>query len=199
MCHRIVPLSMAELQEALQMLRASGRARVPQHELTTRVDAYPGAQVPIIVPDAGGAFDAALFTWGFDGPPTSRSGLVFNTRIETALTQAQTGRGMWADAIVRGRCLVPVRAFYERWTVLPSRRREQVAFTYPGHQVFLLAGVCQKDRFSVVTTVPNASVASVHNRMPLVLGPGESSVWLGPDFARLADRSSIALASQVEA
>lgn len=51
---------------------------------------------------------------------------------------------------------------------------------------------------SIVTTAPNASVAHVHDRMPLVLGPGESGVWLGPDFDRLADRSAIQLAAEPE-
>lgn len=35
-------------------------------------------------------------------------------------------------------------------------------------------------------------------RMPLVLGPGESGVWLGPDFARFADRSAIQLTAEPE-
>ena len=56
-----------------------------------------------------------------------------------------------------------------------------------------MAGICEAGRFSVVTTAPNKDVSPVHNRMPLVLGPGESSLWLGSDFARLADRSGIAL------
>ncbi|MDD6565675.1 MAG: SOS response-associated peptidase family protein, partial [Parafannyhessea umbonata] len=72
-------------------------------------------------------------------------------------------------------------------------RRPQVAFQLAGHRIFLIACVRQGERFSVVTTEPNASVASVHNRMPLVLGPGESSVWLGNDWPSLADRSAIQL------
>ena len=69
----------------------------------------------------------------------------------------------------------------------------QVRFNYPGHQVYLLAGIWQNDRCSVITTEPNASVAPLHSRMPLVLAPGESSIWLGPDFSSLADRSRIVL------
>jgi putative SOS response-associated peptidase YedK len=63
----------------------------------------------------------------------------------------------------------------------------------PGHRVFLLAGVQQAGRFSVVTTAPNASVAPLHSRMPLVLAPGESRIWLSDDYARLADRSALTL------
>jgi len=56
--------------------------------------------------------------------------------------------------------------------------------------------VREGDRFSIVTTRPNASVAPIHDRMPLVLGPGESSVWLGPGFAALADRNQTTLLSR---
>jgi putative SOS response-associated peptidase YedK len=199
MCHRITPLLMAELREALEELRASGHARVPVPEPDVAVpDAYPGSSVPLIVVDSWGQLEPTELSWGFRQPMGGSSKLVFNTRIETALSQARSGRGLWSQPILHGRCLVPVRGFYESWTKAPPRRGAQVRFTYPGHRVFLLAGVWQENRFSVVTTEPNPSVVSVHSRMPLVLGPGESSIWLGPDFASLADRSRIALASEFD-
>ena len=109
---------------------------------------------------------------------------------------------MWAKAIAQGRCLVPVRAFYEGHMTekTESERtgrpvRQLYMFRLPGARAFLLAAVREGDRFSIVTTKPNASVAPVHDRMPLVLGPGESGVWLGPDFATLADRNQITLLS----
>ena len=74
--------------------------------------------------------------------------------------------------------------------------RRQYRFRLPGARAFLLAGIYEDGCLSIVTVEPNASVAPVHNRMPLVLGPGESSVWLGPDFERLANRDGIDL--QVE-
>lgn len=105
----------------------------------------------------------------------------------------------------RARCLVPIRAFYEahasetiasEGTGKPVRR--QYRFRMPGAGAFLLAGVQHEGRLSIVTTAPNADVAPVHDRMPLALGPGESGVWLGPDFARLADRSGIQLETEPE-
>lgn len=201
MCHRVSPLLIAELKAALAELEASGHARVPRRDPDAVVpDAYPGKQLPLMLPDETGRLEALELVWGFDNPAPTGGKFVFNTRLETALSQARSGRGLWAAAIAHGRCLVPVRGFYERWTQAGSAqdRRRDVRFSYPGHQVFLLAGVCAGERVSIMTTQPNASVAAVHNRMPLVLGPGESSVWLGPDYARLADRSGIALARAVE-
>lgn len=76
--------------------------------------------------------------------------------------------------------------------------RPPATFRLPGARAFLLAAVREGNRFSTVTTRPNASVAHVHNRMPLVLGPGESSVWLGPDFANLSNRDAIRLSAVAE-
>lgn len=199
MCHRISPLVIEELRAALGDLRANGHARVPQRDPSTAVpDVYPGRQLPLFVPNKEGELEPVTLTWGFDAPFGKGSKLVFNTRIETALAQARDGRGLWAEPITLGRCLVPVRGFYEHWTASPERRRTQVRFTLPGYRTFLLAGIYQDDRLSVVTTAPNASMASIHNRMPLVLGPGESHIWLGPDYAQLADRSGIVLEATPE-
>lgn len=208
MCHRMSPLLLAELEEALEELHRTGHARVPRRDSGVQVpDAYPGTQVPLLVPDGDGNLVPAELAWGF---PTERGGhrrLVFNTRIETALGQGRSGRGLWAQAIREGRCLVPVRGFYERWTeprpLAPGQggtaaQVPEVRFELEGHRCFLLAGVESGGRFSVVTTQPNAAVARVHDRMPLVLGPGESRVWLGPDFASLADRSSVRLVTEIE-
>lgn len=146
----------------------------------------------------------ARLTWGF--PLDGRPNAVFNTRIESALEQLRLGRrDMWAKAIAQGRCLVPVRAFYEghmtervesEKTDMPVRR--QYLFRLPGARMFLLAAVRESDWISIVTTRPNTSVAPAHDRMPLVLGPGKSSAWLGPEFAQLAERSSVTLISTLE-
>jgi putative SOS response-associated peptidase YedK len=208
------PLLFAELEEALRELRNTGKAHVPRRNADIFVpDVFPGADVPLFVPEADGSLAATELTWGVPGAgggqSSGHSKLIFNTRIETALSQARSGRGLWAQPILEGRCLVPVRGFYESWTQpdpdaptpqkgrRPARR--QVRFNLTGYGIFLLACVRTEDRFSVVTTVPNAEVGRVHNRMPLVLGPGESRIWLGPEFASLADRSGIRLDAQVEA
>ena len=204
MCVRMCPLTVDEAQAVLDARTTPGAHAICYVERPDPArDARPGSLVPVYIPKDGGLAVARL-TWGFelDGKPNA----VFNTRIESALEQLRPGgRGMWAKAIAEGRCLVPVRAFYESHatekvasekTGRPVRR--QYLFRLPGARAFLLAAVREGARFSVVTTAPNASVAPVHDRMPRVLGPGESGMWLGPGFAGLADRSGIALTSEPE-
>ncbi len=204
-CTRMIPLTYDEAAAALDAREHTGRARVAHRdEFDPIYDAYPGSEVPAYGMDGDGRLATVKLTWGF--ALEGRCAAVYNTRIETALDQLRRGRrGMWADAIARGRCLVPVRAFYESHgseTFLSEKAgklvRRQYRFRLPGAGAFLLAGVQHEGLLSIVTTTPNADVAPVHDRMPLVLGPGESGVWLGPDFARLADRSGIRLAIEPE-
>lgn len=205
MCTRMIPLTYDEAAAALDSREHTGRARITRRdEFDPVYDAYPGSEVPAYVMDGNGRLVTVKLTWGF--ALEGRRAAVYNTRIETALDQLRRGRrGMWADAIAKGRCLVPVRAFYESHateTVASERTgrpvRRQYRFRLPGAGAFQLAGVQHEGQLSIATTAPNADVAPVHDRMPLVLGPGESGVWLGPEFARLADRSGIQLATEPE-
>lgn len=199
MCARMAPLTYDEAVAALDAREHTGRARITRRdEFDPVYDAYPGSEVPAYVMDGSGRLLTIKLTWGF--ALEGRRAAVFNTRIETALAQIRQGRrGMWSQAIELGRCLVPVRAFYEGHateTVASERTgrpvRRQYRFRLPGAGAFLLVGVHHEGQLSIVTT------ALVHDRMPLVLGPGESGVWLGPDFARLADRSGIQLETEPE-
>lgn len=112
MCVRMCPLTMEEAQAVLDARATPGAHAIRYIERPDPLrDARPGSIVPVYVPEGGGLAVARL-TWGFplDGKPNA----VFNTRIESALEQLRLGRrGMWAKAITEGRCLVPVRAFYE--------------------------------------------------------------------------------------
>lgn len=205
MCVRMVSPTYDEAAAALDSRERTGRARIGHRdEFEPVYDAYSGSEVPAYVMDSAGRLATVKLTWGFE--LEGRRAAVYSTRIDTALDQLRRGRrGMWADAIEQGRCLVPVRAFYESHgsEAVPSEKtgklvRRQYRFRLPGAGAFLLAGVQHEGRLSIVTAAPNADVAPVHGRMPLVLGPGESGVWLGPDFARLADRSGIRLAAEPE-
>lgn len=52
----------------------------------------------------------------------------------------------------------------------------------PQSDILYMAGVWQptekESQFTIITTVPNSSVSSVHDRMPLVLTPEEIQPWI---------------------
>lgn len=159
-----------------------------------------------LAPDAMGLqkLTAASMRWGFSVPWKAK-GTVFNTRIETALRDMEQGYGFWKDPIENGRCVVPCRRFFEASdieTVTSRRSGKQIkriySFSSPDAQVTLLGAVSDGQVFSIVTTEPNATMAPIHRRMPLVLEPEEVAMWLGSHFASLANRSATPLSSAPE-
>jgi putative SOS response-associated peptidase YedK len=85
-----------------------------------------------------------------------------------------------------GRCLLPVSGWYE-WTG-ERRRKTRWAIRAPGRPILAFAAVWDLWRapggaevasLATVTCAPNAEVAVVHDRMPVILGPDAWAVWLG--------------------
>ena len=55
MCHRIMPLLLSEVEYLLEQQRTAGRARLPRRDPSVSVpDAYPGTQLPLILPGPTG-------------------------------------------------------------------------------------------------------------------------------------------------
>ena len=63
-----------------------------------------------------------------------------------------------------------------------NKEKEKISFTMPQSDILYMAGVWQptekESQFTIITTVPNSSVSSVHDRMPLVLTPEEIQPWI---------------------
>ncbi len=206
MCRRFVALSYDDVLEMVVRIEAGLPLTWEPDWPARSFEAFPNAGVPVVVPSSApeGAGMPRLaveeLTWGY--PVEWRRGPVFNTRIETALAP---GRTMWSASFERGRCLVPALAFHESHATetVPSVRtgrpvKRQYRFSLPGGEAMLLAGVQEDGHFSLVTTEPNACVAAVHDRMPLVLRADEAQAWLEGDCALLVDRSGVGLVAAAE-
>jgi putative SOS response-associated peptidase YedK len=108
---------------------------------------------------------------------------MFNARAET-LSSSPAFR----DALRRKRCLVPVDGFYE-WKREGTRRQPFLIARTDGRPL-ALAGLWSgwrdpaADRvirtFTIVTAGPNAQVAELHDRMPVVVPEEAWSTWLDP-------------------
>ena len=75
---------------------------------------------------------------------------------------------MYKRQVLARRCVVPTTGFYE-W----DAARHKYLFQLPGSALLYLAGlydyVDSQGRYVILTTAPNASMAPIHDRMPLVL------------------------------
>lgn len=176
------------------------------------VDAFPKSLVPILLSNAstvggipsdvrsvapfeafaGLAIQPAELTWGYT--LESKSDVIFNTRIESAATSP-----LWHSSFESRHCIVPVHAFYEPHKTEKVRNssgrevKQVYRFEEPYNSIMLLAGIWDKDRFSILTTEPDEYVAPIHPRMPIVLDQQSATQWLS--FQGFDVGKSIPLAS----
>jgi putative SOS response-associated peptidase YedK len=116
---------------------------------------------------------------------------MFNARAET-LVDAPAFR----DAFQRKRCVVPVECFYE-WRREGALRQPYTIGRADGAPL-VLAGLWDGWRdpatdtvrrsFTIVTSAPNETMATIHDRMPVMLPEEDWDAWLDreyPDRGRL--------------
>jgi putative SOS response-associated peptidase YedK len=101
-----------------------------------------------------------------------------NAKAETALALSA-----FKGAVARRRCLVPANGFYE-WQTAGKLKLPHL-FTLKNEEPFAFAGIWEPPEgdtpgtFGILTTIPNALVASIHHRMPVILTPEMMPRWLG--------------------
>lgn len=142
-------------------------------------DVYPSQQATILTGYRNRLY-ADRMIWGM--PRYYKSGLVINARAETA-----PEKPMFRDAMGSRRCIIPAAGFYE-W----NRQKEKFRFWRDGRPVLYLAGCYDlENRFVILTTGANSSVANIHDRMPVILEPDELQVWFGrtSDYVRLLHKA----------
>ena len=136
-----------------------GLASVP--EFAPRYNVCPGTPILAV---RGSPARAALLPWGSKPP---------NARGETVAEKP-----MFASAFRGFRCLVPASGFYE-W------RARQPYYAAPADApLFALAGIVVlwkgERTISLITTSPNDLMREIHDRMPVILAPGDYGAWLDP-------------------
>jgi putative SOS response-associated peptidase YedK len=122
--------------------------------------------------------------WSTDIKGGSR---MFNARAETVTTSPA-----FRDAFKRRRCLVPAESFYE-WKREGSVRQPYRVMREDGRPL-ALAGLWAgwKDpsneqvrrTCTIVTTTPNAAMADLHDRMPVIVPESAWDRWLHPTLAQ---------------
>jgi putative SOS response-associated peptidase YedK len=108
---------------------------------------------------------------------------MINARAETAAE-----RPAFRDAMKRRRCLVPADGFYEWKAPTTGKRKQPHLIRMKDDRPFAFAGLWEcwghgADRvesFTILTTSPNELVAPIHDRMPVIVAPGDYDRWLDP-------------------
>ena len=106
-----------------------------------------------------------------------------NARSETV-----TDKPAYRDAFTSHRCLIPADGFFE-WR-RNSREKQPFHFGMHDDSLFAFAGLWDRwidsagaaiESCSILTTA-NSVLASIHDRMPVILPKEKYDLWLDPDF-----------------
>ena len=128
----------------------------------------------------------ALVRWGFvpawakevaPGKP------LINARSETVLEKPT-----FRNAIRRRRCLVPADGYYE-WSGPEGRkvaffveRTDQALFAFGGiWEHWMGADGSELETAALMTIAPNRELSDIHDRMPVIIAPGDYETWLTGD------------------
>lgn len=130
----------------------------------------PGTPVLAVRADRAGRRRADPLRWGAGG------------RFANARGETVAERPAFRNAFRQWRCLVPASGFYE-WQAIARTKRPW--YVQPNDAaLFGLAGIValwQGERSVVlITTGPNSLMASIHDRMPVVIPPADYAAWLDP-------------------
>lgn len=94
---------------------------------------------------------------------------------------------MFRDAFARRRALIPAQAFYE-WRHTATGPKQPYAIARRDGETLALAGVWEGWRspegevlrsFAIIVTAANATMAPIHDRMPVVIDQPDWPLWLG--------------------
>ncbi|GFO81862.1 MAG: hypothetical protein A49_14890 [Methyloceanibacter sp.] len=143
----------------------------------------PAEPIAVVLLDETGKRRFRLMRWGLlphfvKDPKTFPT--LFNARFEDLLSKPS-----FRNAVRRRRCLIPADGFYE-WTGPKGRRRPYFLRPRTPH-LFAFAGLYESwsepdggviDTATLLTCEPNATIAPLHNRMPVILAPDRYGPWL---------------------
>lgn len=153
------------------------------HEFPPRYNIAPSQPVLIVRLDGKSEREMVLVRWGL--VPSWVKDLqqfapLINARAETA-AEKPSFRG----AMRHKRCLVPATGFYE-WTGAAGSKQPHLIRPRAGglmafaglHETWLGADGSEIDTMCILTTAANRTVASIHDRMPVILAPESFAMWL---------------------
>ena len=186
MCGRLsVAIRATDLAHAFP--DASGRDALDALDLP-RYNVGPTQAVPAVVAGDDGPRWATLAWWLTPrwAKEQTRRYATFNARAEN-VADKPAFRASFRDR----RCLVVATSFFEwqrRGTGGGGGEKQPYAIGLADRSPLALAGVWDRwtdrdtgeivESCAVVTTEPNLLMAPIHNRMPVVVAPGEHDVWL---------------------
>jgi putative SOS response-associated peptidase YedK len=154
-------------------------------DLLPRYNIAPTQSVLAIRADEQAGREAQTLRWGL--VPFWAKDLAIGSRMINARGETVSEKPAFRQAFRRRRCLIPADGFYE-WQKVPGgkqpwfiSRRDDIPLAFAGlWERWDKRGTEDPvETCTIVTTAANATLAPLHDRMPVILGPQDWDSWLG--------------------
>ena len=164
-------------------------------DLTPRYNIAPTQPVAAVANNSQGKVE--FFQWGLI--PTWAKDPTIGSRMINARAETLAEKPSFKTAYKRRRCLILADGFYEWRSVPKSDGQGQTKIPMRIHlasgQPFAFAGLWESWRTpdetmllscTIITTTPNELMATIHNRMPVILPRQAYEQWLDPSEQKSA-------------
>jgi putative SOS response-associated peptidase YedK len=163
--------------------------QAPEAVLEPSFNVAPTNDVYAVLAD-GSTRHLDAFHWGL--VPLWAKDPKIGSRMINARAETLAEKSAYKSAFKRRRCIIPADGFFE-WRkdpAAPAKAKKQPYFIHrPDGEPYALAGLWEvwkgpnKDQeplrsCTIITTSPNAPMAAIHDRMPVILPPAAWDTWL---------------------
>jgi putative SOS response-associated peptidase YedK len=211
MCGRYTSSStLADLAEVFEVDEIRTEPLPPRYNVAPTLDVYAVAVRGRNDRVKGPRRALGTFRWGL--VPSWAQDRSVGSRLINARAESVATKPAFRSALDRRRCLIPADAFYE-WQRQPGGGKLAYAIRRRDGRPMAFAGLWEVWRdpldadadllrtCAIVTTAANALMAPLHDRMPVILDPGQWGTWLDPATGAAAARQLLvpAAADSLEA
>jgi putative SOS response-associated peptidase YedK len=127
-----------------------------------------------------------LLRWGLIPPWAKDQKIAYSCINARAETVAE--KPAFRAAFKARRCLIPASGWYE-WQATGGKHKQPFHFRRTDGKPFAFAGLWERwhggdgepvETCAILTTTANEVARPVHERMPVILAPGDFAAWLDP-------------------
>lgn len=156
-------------------------------DILANLDVRPTQQVPVLLTD----HQLHLMKWGL--VPSWAKDPSVGVKMINARAEGIAEKPSFKRPLRTQRCLLPASAFFE-WhgaarggkTKYRIARRDGEMFGFAGlYDVWTSPTGNNLTTCTIITCVPNATLSSIHSRMPMILLREDEDRWLDPDLSEV--------------
>jgi putative SOS response-associated peptidase YedK len=176
----------AQRSDPKRLAREFKVAEVP--DVVARYNIAPTQEILGVTESADGR-EMKFFKWGLI--PSWAKDAAMGARLINARSETVEEKPAFREAFKKRRCIIPADGFYE-WQRTEGRK-QPFFFQMKDERPFGFAGLWERwqgaggeaiESCTILTTEANEVLRPVHDRMPVILHPGDYELWLDEDVRK---------------